>query len=181
MMSASDRPAAHSAIKEIRRQELLRLLILGYSLKDAAVEMKMGYFAVRTTARDPMFILAVRERSEEIARRLGEELVTNQFEMAQKLEEASGKALEAMIEMMDSMEGPSKLKKEICADLLDRDPKSSRSKRLDVTGAVGHQFINPAVLIHAAATAKELERFQLGAPGGNGSTIDSADSGNGQG
>jgi len=179
-MSAGERPNVHGAIKEIRRQELLRLLILGYSLKDAASEMKMGYFSVRSTARDPEFILAVKARSEEIARRLGEELVTNQFEMAQKLEEASGKALEEMMSMMGSLEGPSKLKMNICQDLLDRDPKSSRTKRMDISATMSHDFISPAVLIHAAATAKEIESFQpkRGAlPDGNGNPVDHADGG----
>lgn len=153
------RSSRHIAMQAVRHQELLRLLIIGYTLREAAAEMKIGYWAARTTARSPEFINDIKSKSEEIARRLGEELVTNHVDMAQKLEEASNAALEEMMKMMGELDSPSKLKLQVCQDLLDRDPKSSRTKRMDITGTMSHDFISPAVLVHAAATAKEIEKF----------------------
>jgi hypothetical protein len=152
------RTSRHIAMQEMRHQRLIQLLITGYSLKEAAAELKIGYYAAKQTARQPQFILDIRAKSEEIGRRLAEEMASTTLEMAQKLEEASAMALEEMVKMMGEIEGPNRLKMNICQDLLDRDPKSSRTKRLDVTGSMDHSFITPAFLIHAAATAREIGR-----------------------
>jgi hypothetical protein len=74
------------------------------------------------------------------------------------LEDASEAALEEMMAMMGELQ-TNGLKVKICQDLLDRDVRASRTKRLQADGTVHHDFISPAVLLHAAATAKELERF----------------------
>lgn len=166
----------------VRDEELLRLMLMGLTLPECAAQMKMAIWTVRMHARKPEFLLLLKEHSSEIAKRLVEELSTSQIEMAQKLEAASAAALEEMMGMMGELTSPSQLKLKVCQDLLDRDPKSSRTKRMDITGNMSHQFISPAVLIHAAATAKEIEAFgkKGDLPSGNGSPDNNADSGNGQ-
>jgi hypothetical protein len=157
---------------------------MGFNVKEAIEQMRSGRSATYKVARSPEFLLKLREHSGEIADRLIAELTTSQLDMAHKLEEASAAALDEMMDMMKSIEGTSGLKVKICQDLLDRDPKSSRTKRIDMTGAMSHEFINPAVLIHAAATAKELEMYQAKKgqlSDGDGSSNHHADSGNGQG
>jgi hypothetical protein len=157
-------------------------MLMGLTLPECAAQMKMAIHSVRMHARKPEFLLLVKEHSGEIAKRLVEELSTSQIEMAQKLEAASSAALEEMMAMMGELP-QGNLKYKVCQDLLDRDPKSSRTKRMDVTGNMSHQFINPAVLIHAAATAREVEQFQARkeVTNGDGSPEHHADSGNGQG
>jgi len=166
-MSASSAWSTHPARRIINREELLKLLLMGFTLRECCAQLKVSYAALCRRSKEPEFLLLIKEHSGEIAKRLVEELSTSQVEMAQKLEEASSAALEEMMVMMTSLEGASGLKVKICQDLLDRDPKSSRTKRMDITGNMSHQFINPAVLIHAAATAKEVERFQLGEKNGD--------------
>jgi hypothetical protein len=165
----------------VRDDELLRLLLTGFTVKEASQHMRAGYITLCKVARSPEFLLKIKEHSGEIAKRLVEELSTSQVEMAQKLEDASSAALDEMIVMMNELP-QSGLKVKICQDLLDRDPKSSRTKRLDIGGTLKHDFINPAILIHAAATARELEVFQAKKgelTDGNGSSDHHADSGNG--
>jgi hypothetical protein len=169
------------ATKFVREEELLRLLLTGFTVREASTHMRCSYPHATRVARSPEFLLRLREHSSEIAKRLVNELSTTQIEMAQKLEEASAKALEEMIQMMDTLDQPSKLKMNICQDLLDRDPRSSRTKRMELSGAMSHEFINPAVLIHAAATAKELKEYQEKGQLGNGDNAGHpTNSGNGQ-
>jgi len=144
---------------EVAEQELLRLLLSGLTLKEAAGYMRASYWKIRKIARDPGFLVKVKEHSSEISQRMMDELVNSQVEFAKKLEDASEKALEEMISMMDSLAAPSTLKYKIAQDLLDRDARASRTKRIEANTSMSHEFINPAVLIHAAATAKEIERF----------------------
>lgn len=168
----------------VRNEELLRLMLMGLTLPECAAQMKMNLHTIRLHARKPEFLILLKEHSSEIAKRLVEELSTSQIEMAQRLEEASSAALEEMMRMMGELDSPSQLKLKVCQDLLDRDPKSSRTKRVDLTGSMSHEFINPAVLIHAAATAKEMQEFQSRKgqlPNGDGSPIDNDNRGNGQG
>lgn len=181
-MPASEHASTHLARRMIKDDELLRLLLMGFTLRECAEQLKFNYTTVRTHAKEPAFLLRLREHSGEIAKRLVDELSTSQVEMARKLEEASSAALDEMLSMMNEL-GTGQLKVKVCQDLLDRDPKSSRTKRIDMTGAMTHEFISPAVLIHAAATAKELETFQKKGqlPDGDGSPNHHADSGNGQG
>jgi hypothetical protein len=170
------------ATRIIREEELMRLLLTGFTVKEAAIQMHKGYATCCHVARKPEFLLRLKEHSGEIAKRLVDELSTSQIEMAQKLEAASAAALEEMMGMMETLD-TGQLKVKVCQDLLDRDPKSSRTKRIDMTGTMSHDFISPAVLIHAAATAKEIEQYQKKGqlPNGDGSPIDNDHRGNGQG
>jgi hypothetical protein len=180
-MSANGTNSRSPARAMVRDEELMRLLLMGFTLPECAAQLKVTHYTVRYHSRKPHFLIMLKEHSNEIAKRLVDELSTSQVEMAQRLEEASAAALEEMMLMMNEL-GTNGLKVKICQDLLDRDPKSSRTKRLDVTGAMSHQFINPAVLIHAAATAREVEQFQERKEVTNGDSSDHhADSGNGQG
>lgn len=154
------RIGAAPSTRVVRDEELLRLLLMGFTVRECIEQMRSGRSATYKVARSPEFLLKLREHSSEIAERLIKELTTSQLDMAHKLEEASAAALDEMIDMMRSMDGASGLKVKICQDLLDRDPKSSRTKRMELSGTMSHDFISPAVLVHAAATAKELEAFQ---------------------
>jgi len=164
---------------EAFESELLQCLLVGMTLREASGTMRASYWKIRKAAKQPVFLLKVKEHSGEIAQRMMDELVTSQVDMAKKLEEASQVALDEMMAMMADLDQPSKLKVNICQDILDRNPQSSRTKRMDLTGAMSHEFINPAVLIHAAATAKELEKFttpQLKETNGDGSSDNSPNS-----
>jgi hypothetical protein len=175
-----------AATQGVREEMLLKLLLMGFTVKEASGQMKYSYQSLCKISRQPEFLVKLRGLSGEIAQRLIEEMSMNTVEFAKKLEEASAAALDAMIKMMDDLEkhGPSKLRMQIAQDLLDRDARSSRTKRLDIGGQVNHDFISPQVLLHAASVAREVEGKRL--ESGGTTVIDitgqdnPADSGNGQ-
>jgi len=143
----------HEAAKAVRREELLRLLLCGHMLKECAVHMHMSYWTVRNYARDPEFLLALREKSAEIYKRLDAELSSSKEDMQDRLERASEEALEMMIEMART--STSMVKFKVLQDLLDRDNRTSRTQKLDST--VKHDFISPLFLMHASRVARELD------------------------
>jgi hypothetical protein len=148
-------PKPQTASQVVREETLLRLLLQGFTVKEAAANMRASYQTMLKLARDPHFILRVREMSGEIAGRMVEEMSTNAVDFAKRLEEASEKALESMMAMMD--EAPTgQLKYRIASDLLDRDSRSSKTRKVDVQATHKHDFINPDLLAHAAGVANEL-------------------------
>jgi len=166
------------ATKIVRDEALMRLLLQGFTIKEAGQQMRANYQVLCRVARQPEFLLKLREHSGEIAQRMVEELTTSQLTMSQRLEEASERALDEMLQLMGDSTGS--LKYKVCQDILDRDVRTSRTKKMDLTGTMKHDFISPAVLIHAAATAKELQEFQEKKALGDG-TNNPPGSGNGAG
>lgn len=143
----------HEASKLVRTEELMRLLLCGHMLKECAIHMRLSYWTVRNYAKDPAFMTQLREKSTEIYARLDAELAANKEDMKEKLERASEEALEMMIELARTSTGVIKLKS--CQDLLDRDTRVSRTKRIE--GDTTHDFISPLFLVHAAKVGREID------------------------
>src|SRR6266576_971264 len=91
----------HEAAKLVRREELMRLLLCGLVLK---------------------------EKSNEIYKRLDAELASSKEDMQERLERASEEALEMMIEMARTSTSIVKMK--CLQDLMDRDGRISRTQRV---------------------------------------------------
>jgi len=166
------------ASRQVLEDELLGLLLQGFSLNECIGLAHASYPTIRKVARTPEFLAKVKDKSEGIAEKLCEELAVGRLTFAKRLEEASEKALDEMMGMLDELDGQPRFKIAVCQDLMDRDVRASRKtqQRTEVT----HDFISPAVLIHAAATAKELKEYQEKRLG-NGNPGHPSDSGDGQG
>jgi len=143
----------HEAAKLVRQEELMRLLLCGHMLKECAAHMRMSYWTVRNYAKDPLFLSQLREKSNEIYRRLDAELLSSKEDMKEKLERNSEEALEYMMELARTSTGVIKLK--ACQDILDRDTRVSRTKKID--SDVDHNFISPLFLVHAAKVGREID------------------------
>jgi hypothetical protein len=150
----------HEAAKLVKREELMRLLLCGHMLKECAAEMRLSYYTVRAYAKDPEFLLSLREKSSEIYKRLDAELASSKEDMRDRLERASEAALEQMIELASQSSGMLKLK--ALQDLLDRDTRVSRTHRVE--GDMKHDFISPLFLGHAARVARELDEAAVVEP-----------------
>jgi hypothetical protein len=122
-------------------------------LKECAVHMHLSYYTIRAYARDPEFLFALREKSNEIYKRLDAELQSSKEDMQDRLERASEESLEMMLEMARTSTGSVKVK--CLQDLMDRDGRISRTQR--VQSDVKHDFISPLFLGHAARVARELD------------------------
>jgi hypothetical protein len=143
----------HEAAKLVRREELMRLLLCGHMLKECAIHMHLSYYTVRSYAKDPDFLFMLREKSNEIYKRLDEELRNSKEDIKEKLERASEEALEQMVALAATSTGVVKLK--CLQDLMDRDGRISRTQKVEQD--VRHDFISPLFLGHAARVARELD------------------------
>lgn len=143
----------HEAARLVKRDELMRLLLCGHMLKECAIHMRLSYCTVRSYAREPEFLAQLREKSNEIYKRLDAELVASKEDIKERLERNSEEALEYMMEIARSSTGMIKLK--ACQDVLDRDSRVSRTRKIDVDEK--HDFISPLFLVHAAKVGREID------------------------
>jgi hypothetical protein len=147
---------ARIAKAHVQREELLRLLLAGYSLREAANHMNASYYTVRMYVKRDDFLPKLKELSVEVYRRVDAEMGARKLSMLEKMEEASDEALETVLDLMrETKQDVVKMK---CAqDLLDRNPQVSRTKRVDTTNE--HMFVNPLTLVAAATAAREVDAF----------------------
>jgi hypothetical protein len=143
----------------VREDELLRLLLAGHMMKECAVHVQLSYKTVRDYAREPKFLERLRELSAEVYERVDAELKNSKDTIVSRLEQMSENALEEMYTMALALpHGVTKMK--ALQDILDRDTRVSRQRKVEATTA--HSFVDPLFLIHAAGSARELEMKQLG-------------------
>jgi len=148
----------------------MRSLTAGLSLKECAVQLKLSYPTVLKYARQPAFLAKLKEYSLTIYGRVDKELQNSKESILTRLEEVSADALEKLASLMDDPTAPPVVQFKAAQDLCDRDPRISRTKRVE--GNVDHKFINPALLILASQTAQEVKRFKESEALGDGNTID---------
>lgn len=152
----------HIAAREVKEQELLRLLMCGYSMKECGVHVGLTYKTIRDYARSAVFLAKLKEMSCNVYERVDAELKNSKDTINARLEEFSEEALEEMFMMAKRLpDGMVKLK--ALQDIEDRDPRISRQKRVEGTTAVS--FVDPLFLVHASATARELEAKKIGEGG----------------
>ncbi len=149
----------HKAAKMIRQDELLRLLMAGYMLKECATHLDLAYWTVRKYASQPEFLVKLRELSANVFERVDAELKHSKESIMEKLEKASDKALTKMESLLDRSDAGPMLQFKVAQDLLDRRGEVSRTKRVEASVDQKHAFVNPLLLIHAAKTAKEVDDY----------------------
>ncbi len=159
MTLESRRRRLHKAAKMIREDELLRLLMAGFMLKEAATHLDLAYWTVRKYASAPEFMVKLRELSTNVFERVDAELKHSKESIMEKLEKASDKALAKMESLLDLPTAGPMLQFKAAQDLLDRRAEVSRTKRVDATVDQKHSFVNPLLLVHAANTAREMDEY----------------------
>lgn len=145
----------HTARKAVVYQEMTRLLLAKYTLKEIAKLLKHDYTTMRKYASDPAFLEELKGLSKEAWQDIDAELRLNANSLADKLIENSAKALERIRALIDSPNEHIALK--ASQDTLDRVPETSKVQKIQSDAKV---VIDPVLLIHAAATAKEVEAFK---------------------
>jgi hypothetical protein len=150
----------HQAAQLVRKDELMRLLLAGHMLKECAVFLKLSYGTVREYARQPEFLQQLKGLSLRIYENVDRELASNKDGITARLEAFSEEALEEMMKLARESGGIVKLK--ACQDLMDRDTRISRQRKIEATQ--NHQFMNPLELQHIAMVAREVDRKQAEPP-----------------
>jgi len=144
----------HEVNREVLRAEMLRLLLGRYRLKEIAKIQKLSYSTVRKYANDPQLMEELKALSNDIYQELDRELKMSNESFNDRIAEASGRALEKLIELIESPSEGIALK--ASTSLLDRNPETSRMNKIE---AEHHLTIDPMLLVHAAAKAREVDEY----------------------
>lgn len=135
--------------------------MIGYSLKECADMMDLHVSTVRGYARQPLFLEKLKGMSKVVYERVDEELKARTDSIVERLQAASFEALEEMVKLTKSPNEHIKLK--AAQDLMDRDGRVSRTRRLEAD--TKHSFLSPLELVHMAQTARQVdEASKTGAP-----------------
>lgn len=141
-------------VKEAKKQECLRHLLTGHSLKECAKLCNVSYQTLSHYVREPDFIRQLRSLSEEVYQELDKQIALAKTTAAQRIDELSMKALDRMEAIIDK--GGDNVAYKACQDILDRNIEVPRNRRFE--GEVTQKVFDPAALIHAAAVANELQQ-----------------------
>jgi hypothetical protein len=149
-------------VRDLRKEELLRLLLARYTLKEAAAYLRVTPWTVRKYCREKGFMETLREKDEKVWETVEAELTNSKVSIIQRAEEGAALALDEMISLCQS--GKSEMIRHKSAqDLMDRDPRISRTKRLEGDGRSG-PVLNALFLQQAVAAMNEEDSLKTQKP-----------------
>jgi hypothetical protein len=149
----------HEAAKLVRTEELMRLLLAKYRLRECAKIMDLSYATVRKWASNADFLNDLKDLSGVVWEDVNHELKTLTVNMQERMAEESEKALGRLIELMNDRTQKGIVNLKAAESILDRNPETSKSSK--VSGSIDHRMkIDPMMLIHAAATAGEVDDYK---------------------
>lgn len=150
--------------KERMMDELVRMIINGTPKAECARVLGLHQNTILNwTNEDPVFKLKLaRTRAKmdnDAAAMVNARAAEGLSSIEGMIEAATLKALERIVEKLDSKNEHIQLKAAV--DLLDRNPKTSKTKKVQTTAI--HAIVTPDALAMAARTARELdENYQVG-------------------
>jgi len=145
----------HDAAQLVRKEELLRLLLAGFMLKEAARYLKLSYKTVRKYAGAEDFMIELREHSSEVFSRVDTELRNSKDTITERIVEASDDALEVVISL--SKQGSDQLRLKASQDILDRNIVTSKTRKVE--GSQTNLNIDIAALVLAAKAIREEDEY----------------------
>jgi predicted transcriptional regulator len=146
-------------VKDLRKEELLRLLLAGYKLKDCAAQLKVTPFTISCYIKEEGFMEQLKEKNASIWEEIDAEIHSRKASIIQRSEEAAELALEEMIKL--ATKSNSELTKfKAAQDLMDRHPQISRTKRIEGSGGgSGSNVVNAVFLRNVVNAMKEEDNF----------------------
>lgn len=151
--------ASPSAIaKEWREQELLRLVIEGYTIREGALIIGCNYNTAMSYARQPEWRTQLMTLRSSALGKLDEELIRSLRTKSDLMDELATLALEEMKKLLMDPDTHVGIKAKMIDSALDRTPEVSRTKKLDVT--TKSFSMTGEDLLAAAMAAREIEDRQ---------------------
>lgn len=141
-----------STVQKIRKDELVRMLIAGLTVRQCADRLNMSTVAVRHYIAGEAFQQTLRELSEDVWTRVDEELKLSKLSLTQRIEEMSDRALAKIAELMESDDD--RVAFRAASDTLDRNKETSKQHKVDTTSTV--LVLDPVQLALAAQAANEI-------------------------
>lgn len=137
----------------IKKEEILRLLLVNKSTRDIATEMMCHITTIRDYIRDPEFQAQLKAQNYAIWARVDEEITLSRMSKVQRIVELGDEALEVIQNCMRSDDERVALKAAV--DVLDRNTETSRHAKVDTTTRT--IVIDAEKLMLAARTANEID------------------------
>jgi hypothetical protein len=138
---------------KIKKDEILRLLLINKTTKEIAEDMRLSVNTVRDYIRDVDFQQELKAKSEPIWRRVDEELLLSKLNKTQRVAEMGDRALEVLADLLESDD--ERVQAKVASDILDRNPETSKHHHIESKSLVF--TMNSEDLIHAAKSAAEVD------------------------
>jgi hypothetical protein len=138
---------------KVRKDELLRDLLSGFTTKECAEKLRLTPFTIRNYIRNEEFQKELKLLSFQVWKRVDEELGTARVNSVQKLSSLSERALERLEELLESDDERVVLR--AVDSVLDRNADTSKHHKVENTDIVIK--VDPAQLALAAQAAQEIE------------------------
>ncbi len=126
-------PDLSTEAKKQRQNELIRYLLSGANLKEAAKAMNLHIATVSSYMKDPEVREQLRELHSGMLEQIDTQVVQAMRTKAEALEECSWLALERMKELLENPSTHPSVLAKMVDSALDRDLETSRSKKVDIT------------------------------------------------
>lgn len=136
-----------------KKMEMLSLLVQGYTIKETAALVRIGYHTARQYARDPEFLHQLKSLSAETHEKTCREVIERKVEAHTRILEMSDRALDKLEELIESEDERISIK--AVENVLDRHgdvPRASKSNIVQTTVKVDADLLRLA-----ASTMQELE------------------------
>lgn len=148
----------HEASKTVKLEQIIRLLLANYTLKEVAAYTQLSYSTVRAWCKDPQFLDSLRELSAQVYKSVTDELQRVSETLTERIESESEKALQTLAKLMDDSCVPAAVRVKAADSILDRNPAVSRTKKVDAV--TSHKFLDPLYLVGVAKTAQEVDEAE---------------------
>lgn len=141
--------------REVYEQNILRCLLAKAFIKDIGPAVGLDQSTVRKYIKAPEFREMLRQKYPDVYARVDADLQEQADTISHILEENSRKALDRIAALIESANEHIALKASV--DALDRFEETAAVQK----GQIDHTVkLDPVFLIHAAATAEEVDRFK---------------------
>jgi DNA-binding CsgD family transcriptional regulator len=145
-------PVRHVTTK-IKKDEILRLLLINKNTREIADDLRLSVHTVRDYIRDVNFQQELRKNSEVIWRRIDEELLLSKLSKTQRVAEMGDRALEVLQELLESED--ERVQAKVASDILDRSPETSKHHHIESKSL--NIVLSGEDLRHAALAAAEVD------------------------
>lgn len=143
------------ARKIVRKDEVLRLLVARYKLREIAAMVGVHYTTLCRQVREEQFLDELKAYSKDAYEDLDAELKSTKKAISERLAEESHKALDTLVQLMEDQAVSPKVRKDCADSILDRNMESAKSRKVEEDQTRTFK-IDPDALMFAAATANEL-------------------------
>lgn len=136
---------------------ILRLFVRGLVAKEIAKALNVTKWTVGKYLRDPRFRDLVKAYNDEVLfKRLDEEIAEKTYDHIERMSQLTESALDTMEELLGTENEAIRFK--AAQDLLDRNPETSRMKKVEVNDKDNNP-LSPEMLMAMAATIQEEENY----------------------